>query len=401
MKLIKKIIISASILLFNLNTSTYANNKFTDPNITSFVNDNNSKFIVAELNTGKIIAGQDADQKVTYKNLINKLAIFSLSEKLKDNSITLEHRIKVTEDEVLKTLNITEDINIKDALFLLEQSDTSTLAINVLNALNIDQSKAQSILDKLTLSDTELNKLEINSENKISSRNLAYLTQETLKNFYELSQITKQEKYTLENGTTLNNTIPITSENTTILGLSYKEKNSEILINSGNTNFIIVLLNSSLDKNIIFENLNKLYPYLFSNYAYQVIVQAGNHKINEQDIEINSEIYDLFYKNHNQNNLNFQLMNERIILIQNYDTLSFNNSSVFTSYTNKEKQTINIRDVLMNNFRKNTSIRGFNDKEKLDSTISNISYILSFLLFIYISLYSLIYIFKKIFRRNS
>ncbi|MBF0847413.1 hypothetical protein IR145_08090, partial [Streptococcus danieliae] len=97
MKLIKKIIISASILLFNLNTSTYANNKFTDPNITSFVNDNNSKFIVAELNTGKIIAGQDADQKVTYKNLINKLAIFSLSEKLKDNSITLEHRIKVTE----------------------------------------------------------------------------------------------------------------------------------------------------------------------------------------------------------------------------------------------------------------------------------------------------------------
>lgn len=401
MKLIKKIIISTSVFLLSFNFTTYSNDKFADPNVASFINDSNSKFLVAELNTGKIIAGQNTDQKIAYKNLINKLAIFALSEKLKDKSITLNHRITIVEDEFLKSLNITKVISVKDILFLLEQSESTTLAKSVLSALSIDQSNAQALLDRLTLSDTELNKLEISAENKTTARNLAYLNQETLRNFYDISQITGQEKYVLESGITLDNDLPLTNENSKLLGLSHEENNSEVIVTSGNTNFIIILLESSLSKDLVFQNLNKLYPYLFNNYAYQAVVQAGNHKINEQDIIINSEINDLFYKNHNSSNLNFQLMNDRIILIQNYDTLSANNASVFTTYKTSGPTKINTREALISNFKKNTSIRGFNDKERLDSIISNTSYVISLILLTYLLVYGIIYIFKKIFRRNT
>lgn len=399
MKLIKKIILAATFLLINP-SQAYSNEKFIDPNIASFVNDPSSKFLVAELNTGKIIASHNADQKVPYKNLINKIAVFALSEKLKSKELTLAHRITVTEDETLKNLKISKDINIKDILFLLEQSESPTLAISVLKALNIELSQAQALLDKLTLSDTELNKLEISNENKISVKNLAYLNQESLRNFYAISQITNQSNYTLENGSTIKNDIPISDENNMNLGLSHDDKHSEILVGSGNTNFLIVLLDSSKDSATVFSDLTKLYTYLFSNYAYQAVIQAGNHKINDQDIVVNSEVYDLFYKRHDASNLTFQLMNERIILVQNYDTLSANNASVFSTYKPASEKRNDIREALISNFEKNTSIRGFSDKEKLDSIISNTSYIVSLLLLTYLALYSIVYIFKKIFRRK-
>lgn len=401
MKLLKTLVtcISVSFLLVHQDT-IHANEKFADPNISSFINDNNSKFIVAELNTGKIIAGQNADYKVSYRNLINKIAIFALSEKLKNNSLTLEHRISISEDDVLKGLNLQKDISIKDIIFLLEQSESTTLANSVLKALNIELPQAQALLDKLTLSDTELNKLEISSENKISAKNLAYINQESLRNFYAISQITNQQKYTLENGTNLNNNITISPENSNILGLSHAEKNSEVIVNSGNTNFLIIILESSHDKNVIFENLAKLYPYLFSNYSYQPLVKSGNFKINGQDIIVNSEIYDLFYKRHDESNMAFYLMNDKVILMQNYETLSANNASVFSTYTNILGERKDIKTTFIDTFKKNTSVRGFTNGEKLDSVISNISFIIGLLSIVYLGLYSIIYIFKKIFRRN-
>ncbi|MDO4814430.1 MAG: hypothetical protein Q3988_04965 [Gemella sp.] len=400
MKLVRKLIVTFTTLLLLLSPVTYANEKFNDPNIASFINDSNSKFLVAELNTGKIIAGQNIDNKISYKNLINKIAVFALSEKLKTKELTLNHRITITEDETLKKLNISKDVNIKDIIFLLEQADSPTLAISVLKALNIELSQAQSLLDKLTLSDTELVKLEISGDNKISAKNLAYLNQETLRNFYNISQITSQANYTLENGTVLTNDIQTKAEST-ILGLSHEDKNSEIIINKDSTNFLIILLESSHDSNTIFENLNKLYPYLFSNYAYQAVIQAGNHNINNQDIVVDSAVYDLFYKNHNISNLTFHLMNDKIILLQNYNTLSANNASVFSTYKSTSTQRSDIKESLTDDFKKNTTIRGFSDKEKLDSIISNTSYIISVLLLAYLTLYSVIYIFKKIFRRKS
>lgn len=403
MKSIKKTIasiISISLLLVNTGTGS-ANEKFYDKNIASFINDSSSKFVVAELNTGKIIAEQNPDTKVSYKNLINKIAVFSISEKLKDKSLTLEHRITLLEDEVLKDLKISKDISIKDTIFLLEQGDSPTLAISVLKALNIDITQAQAILDKLTLADTELNKLEISSDNKISARNLAYLNQETLRNFYEISQLTSQEKYTLENGNILDNDIPISVENSKILGLSHDNTHSEIVVNSTNTNFLITVLDSSTPKETTFENLKKLYPYLFANYSYQVVLKAGTHRINEQDIVINSEIFDLLYQKHDINNLSYRLMNDRIVLIQNYDLLSANNASVFSTYKPATEEKENIKKILINNFEKNTSIRGFSEKEKLNSIISNTSYIISLILIVYTILYSLVFIFKKVFRRQK
>lgn len=402
MKLIKKIIasISLTLLLVTPNTSS-ANERFSDPNIASFINDSNSKFVVAELNTGKIIAGQNPDAKVSYKNLINKIAVFTISEKLKDKSLTLEHRITLSEDEVLKSLNISKELSIKDIIFLLEQGNSPTLAISVLKAFNLEISQAQALLDKLTLSDTELNKLEISTDNKISARNLAYLNQETLRNFYDISLLTSQEKYTLESGSSLDNDIPVSVENSKILGLSHDDKHSEVVVNSGNTHFLITLLDSANSKEITFENLKKLYPYLFNNYAYQAVIQAGNHKINEQDIIVNSEIFDLFYQKHDASNLSFHLMNNKIILIQNYDVLSANNASVFSTYKPTSSEKKNIKTVLINNFDKNTSIKGFTEKEKLNSIISNTSYIISAILIVYIILYSIVYLFKKLFGRKK
>lgn len=400
MKLIKKLIASVSISLLLINpTTSFANEKFTDPNIASFINDSNSKFVVAELNTGKIIAGQSLDTKVSYKNLINKIAVFTISEKLKDKSITLDHRITLPEDEVLKSLNTSGNISIKDIIFLLEQGESPTLAINVLKAFNIELSQAQALLDKLTLSDTELNKLELSTENKTSARNLAYLNQETLRNFYGISQLTSQEKYTLESGSSLDNDIPTSVENSKILGLSHDDKHSEVIVNSGNTNFLIILLDSTNSKENTFENLKRLYPYLFSNYAYQAVIQAGNHKINDQNIIINSEIFDLLYQKHNSSNLTFQLMNDKIVLIQNYDVLSANNASVFSTYKSSSGEQKDIKSALSNNFEKNTSIKGFSEKERLNSIISNTSYIISVILVAYIIVYSLVYLFRKIFRR--
>lgn len=405
MNIKKNIVLLLSIFLLNQTPSIYANEKFVDSSATTIITtaNPNAKLVVAELNTGKIVSEKDSNQLLPYKKLINKLAVFTLSEQLRDGKVSLEHRIPIKNDEVLQKLQLKETISIKDAIFLLEQEDSSTLAVSVLTSLNIDATKIQGILDKLTLSNTELNKFEVSEENKISTKNLAYLTQETLKNYYPIVQITSSENYILENGQSIANDIKVTtSDDFNLIGLSYDDKNSSILLNNKDTSFIVTILDSNIEKNKFFTDLVNLSSYLFDNYSYTLLLEAGKHNIKGQDIEITSNIYDLFYKNHKKESLNFNLMNDKIVLLQNYNTLSANNASVFSNYkSNTENKKKSVSSTIKDYYKENTRIKGFNNKEKLDSIISNISFVIVLILLGYIILYILSRIFKNLFRRKN
>ncbi|QWQ39214.1 hypothetical protein KMP11_02475 [Gemella sp. zg-570] len=400
---IKKIFTSVivSFLLLQGNFAI-ADEKFIDNNAINQLlrNNSNMKIVVSDYNTGKIVSEKDGNKQVAYKNLINHIAVFVLSEELRDEKINLETKIEVTSDEILDKYKIENTISVKDAIFILEQEDSPSLALTIFKKFNISISQAQLILDKLTLRDTELNKFEISDENKTSVKNLAYLTEVTLKNYPIITDITKNPEYEFLSGEKVENDVKfIPSDILRALGLNYDGKNATFIAYSGNTKFIVSIMDIAQEKDDFFDTIQELYNYLFANYNYKLALKAGTYDINNENITIEEDIYDFFYKDHEQTNKKYFLMNGKILLFQDYDYLSANNGTVFSSYkSNTDNSSLT---KLKNTFIQDNKFKERNKREKLDIIVNRSQYFFAFVLLVYVAIFILIYLLQGTFSKKE
>ncbi len=71
-----------------------------------------------EFNTGKIISKRGENKQVSAGNLPNHLALFLLTDDLKNNKFH-DTKIKITNsDAILNKYNLSSSVSVKDALFL-------------------------------------------------------------------------------------------------------------------------------------------------------------------------------------------------------------------------------------------------------------------------------------------
>lgn len=404
MKLKKFVLIIMTILLLPFtNKISLANNNFIDNNIIEKLrtNNNGANIIISEINTGKIIAKNKENEIVSYDTLINKLLIFSISEQLKDNKISLDTKISLTgNDDILQKYNISQEITVKDAIYLLEQDKSEILNQSVIKFLNYTISDFQHILDKLTLQNSELINLNISSENKSTAKNISYLVSETILNFPEITDITKNLTYDFSNGSNSDNNIKfIQSDTMRVLGTNYDSNKATLIAYSGNTKIVVTVLNISETKDDFFNTIQEMYENIFKDYSYRLALKADTYNINNENISIDNDIYDLFYKDHSDKNIKYFLMNNKILLFQNYDYLSANYATVFSTY--KSNTDTSSYAKIKNTFIQDNEFSTRSNKEKLNIILDRTQYFAMFVLIIYSTIFIIIYILKKPFSKGD
>lgn len=394
------IIITLFIIFSN---NSFANDNFIDNNAKSFILKDNKELsiVVSEYNTSKIITKENENKIFPYKNLSAKILIFILSEKLRDKKINFDTKVELVEkDDVTESLKLNNDFLIKDSIFILEQNPSNAIIKSIINKFDITISDFQKTLDKLTMRDTELNSLEITTDNKTTAKNLSYLTEVTLKNYPKITDLTKNPKYNLANEEEIDNNIEfIESENIRSLGMSFYDNNSITVAYSGNTKIIVTALNISQEKTDFFNSLQELYKYIFENYQYKLALKSGTYDINNENITIKEDIYDLFYKNHSEKDIKYFLMNHKILFFQNYSYLSDNASVVFAEYINtKNKSNI---EKIKETFIQDNKFNEKNNDEKIKLILNRIQYFLTFVLLIYTTIFLIIFFIRKPFAKGD
>ena len=397
---LKKISILILLLVFLVPNFTKADDVFLDNNAVTNLSDVNAHLVVSELNTGKIISKRGENEKVSVGKLPNYLALYLLTDNLKNKKITLDEKINITtSDDILSKYKIESSITVKDAIFLLENENSNSLNQAVFAHFNITLDKAKDILASMSLNDTKLESLDNNGNNTSTAKNISYLTSLILKNYPEITEITKNPEHTLASGEKINNSIEFKeSDKFRVLGLDYSDKNSVTYAYSGNTKLIITVLNQSDDKATYFDKLQKTYDYLFSNYNYKLALKAGTYTINNERITFNEDIYDLFYEKHSIKDVTYLLMNKKILLFQKYGTISANEGTVFSEFTSND----NIGNLakIKSNFINDDNFDKKNNYEKTTIVIDRTKYFATGILAIYTLVFAALYVMRQVVRKD-
>ena len=144
---LKKISILAILLVFLLPNLAKAETLFLDNNAISNFSDVNTHLVVSEFNTGKIISKRGENKQVSVSNLPNHLALFLLTDDLKNNKISLDTKINITNsDAILNKYNLGSSISVDDALFLLENEESDALLQAIFTKYDLTIEKAKDIL---------------------------------------------------------------------------------------------------------------------------------------------------------------------------------------------------------------------------------------------------------------
>ena len=397
---LKKISILILLLVFLVPNFTKADDVFLDNNAVTNLSDVNAHLVVSELNTGKIISKRGENEKVSVGKLPNYLALYLLTDNLKNKKITLDEKINITtSDDILSKYKIESSITVKDAIFLLENENSNSLNQAVFAHFNITLDKAKDILASMSLNDTKLESLDNNGNNTSTAKNISYITSLILKNYPEITEITKNPEHTLASGEKINNSIEFKeSDKFRVLGLDYSDKNSVTYAYSGNTKLIITVLNQSDDKATYFDKLQKTYDYLFSNYNYKLALKAGTYTINNERITFNEDIYDLFYEKHSIKDVTYLLMNKKILLFQKYGTISANEGTVFSEFTSND----NIGNLakIKSNFINDDNFDKKNNYEKTTIVIDRTKYFATGILAIYTLVFAALYVMRQVVRKD-
>ena len=397
---LKKIGILILLLVFLVPNFSKADDNFLDNNAVTNLSDVNAHLVVSELNTGKIISKRGENEKVSVGKLPNYLALYLLTDNLKNKKITLDEKINITtSDDILSKYKIESSITVKDAIFLLENENSNSLNQAVFAHFNITLDKAKDILASMSLNDTKLESLDNNGNNTSTAKNISYITSLILKNYPEITEITKNPEHTLASGEKINNSIEFKeSDKFRVLGLDYSDKNSVTYAYSGNTKLIITVLNQSDDKATYFDKLQKTYDYLFSNYNYKLALKAGTYTINNERITFNEDIYDLFYEKHSIKDVTYLLMNKKILLFQKYGTISANEGTVFSEFTSND----NIGNLakIKSNFINDDNLDKKNNYEKTTIVIDRTKYFATGILAIYTLVFAALYVMRQVVRKD-
>ena len=397
---LKKIGILILLLVFLVPNFSKADDNFLDNNAVTNLSDVNAHLVVSELNTGKIISKRGENEKVSVGKLPNYLALYLLTDNLKNKKITLDEKINITtSDNILSKYKIESSITVKDAIFLLENENSNSLNQAVFAHFNITLDKAKDILASMSLNDTKLESLDNNGNNTSTAKNISYLTSLILKNYPEITEITKNPEHTLASGEKINNSIEFKeSDKFRVLGLDYSDKNSVTYAYSGNTKLIITVLNQSDDKATYFDKLQKTYDYLFSNYKYKLALKAGTYTINNERITFNEDIYDLFYEKHSIKDVTYLLMNKKILLFQKYGTISANEGTVFSDFTSNDN-TGNLAKI-KSNFINDDNFDKKDNYEKTTIVIDRTKYFATGILAIYTLVFAALYVMRQVVRKD-
>lgn len=397
---LKKISILILLLVFLVPNFTKADDIFLDNNAVTNLSDVNAHLVVSELNTGKIISKRGENEKVSVGKLPNYLALYLLTDNLKNKKITLDEKINITtSDDILSKYKIESSITVKDAIFLLENENSNSLNQAIFAHFNITLDKAKDILASMSLNDTKLESLDNNGNNTSTAKNISYITSLILKNYPEITEITKNPEHTLASGEKINNSIEFKeSDKFRVLGLDYSDKNSVTYAYSGNTKLIITVLNQSDDKATYFDKLQKTYDYLFSNYSYKLALKAGTYTINNERITFNEDIYDLFYEKHSIKDVTYLLMNKKILLFQKYETISANEGTVFSDFTSNDN-TGNLAKI-KSNFINDDNFDKKDNYEKTTIVIDRTKYFATGILAIYTLVFAALYVMRQVVRKD-
>ena len=397
---LKKISILILLLVFLVPNFTKADDVFLDNNAVTNLSDVNAHLVVSELNTGKIISKRGENEKVSVGKLPNYLALYLLTDNLKNKKITLDEKINITtSDDILSKYKIESSITVKDAIFLLENENSNSLNQAIFAHFNITLDKAKDILASMSLNDTKLESLDNNGNNTSTAKNISYLTSLVLKNYPEITEITKNPEHTLASGEKINNSIEFKeSDKFRVLGLDYSDKNSVTYAYSGNTKLIITVLNQSDDKATYFDKLQKTYDYLFSNYNYKLALKAGTYTINNERITFNEDIYDLFYEKHSIKDVTYLLMNKKILLFQKYETISANEGTVFSDFSSNDN-TGNLAKI-KSNFINDDNFDKKDNYEKTTIVIDRTKYFATGILAIYTLVFAALYVMRQVVRKD-
>ena len=397
---LKKIGILILLLVFLVPNFSKADDNFLDNNAVTNLSDVNAHLVVSELNTGKIISKRGENEKVSVGKLPNYVALYLLTDSLKNKKITLDEKINITSgDNILSKYKIESSITVKDAIFLLENENSNNLNQAIFTHFNITLDKAKDILASMSLNDTKLESLDNNGNNTSTAKNISYLTSLILKNYPEITEITKNPEHTLASGEKINNSVEFKeSDKFRVLGLDYSDKNSVTYAYSGNTKLIITVLNQSDDKATYFDKLQKTYDYLFSNYNYKLALKAGTYTINNERITFNEDIYDLFYEKHSIKDVTYLLMNKKILLFQKYETISANEGTVFSDFTSNDN-TGNLAKI-KSNFINDDNFDKKDNYEKTTIVIDRTKYFATGILAIYTLVFAALYVMRQVVRKD-
>ena len=397
---LKKIGILILLLVFLVPNFSKADDNFLDNNAVTNLSDINAHLVVSELNTGKIISKRGENEKVSVGKLPNYLALYLLTDNLKNKKITLEDKISIASgDDILSKYKIESSITVKNAIFLLENENSNSLNQAVFTHFNVTLDKAKETLAAMSLHDTKLESLDNNGNNTSTAKNISYLTSLILKNYPEITEITKNPEHTLASGEKINNSIEFKeSDKFRVLGLDYSEKNSVTYAYSGNTKLIITVLNQSDDKATYFDKLQKTYDYLFSNYNYKLALKAGTYTINNERITFNEDIYDLFYEKHSIKDVTYLLMNKKILLFQKYETISANEGTVFSDFTSNDN-TGNLAKI-KSNFINDDNFDKKDNYEKTTIVINRTKYFATGILAIYTLVFAALHVMRQVVRKD-
>lgn len=397
---LKKISILILLFIFLIPNFSKADDVFLDNNAVTNLSDVNAHLVVSELNTGKIISKRGENEKVSVGKLPNYLALYLLTDNLKNKKITLDEKINITtSDDILSKYKLESSITVKDAIFLLENENSNSLNQAVFTHFNVTLDKAKETLAAMSLHDTKLESLDNNGNNTSTAKNISYLTSLILKNYPEITEITKNPEHTLASGEKINNSIEFKeSDKFRVLGLDYSDKNSVTYAYSGNTKLIITVLNQSDDKATYFDKLQKTYEYLFANYSYKLALKAGTYTINNERITFNEDIYDLFYEKHSIKDVTYLLMNKKILLFQKYGTISANEGTVFSDFTSND----NIGNLakIKSNFINDDNFDKKNNYEKTTIVIDRTKYFATGILAIYTLVFAALYVMRQVVRKD-
>jgi len=396
----KKISILILLLVFLIPNFTKADDVFLDNNAVTNLSNVNTHLVVSELNTGKIISKRGENEKVSVSKLPNYLALYLLTDNLKNKKITVDEKINITSgDDILSKYKIESSITVKDAIFLLENENSNSLNQAIFTHFNITLDKAKETLATMSLIDTKLESLDNNGNNTSTAKNISYLTSLILKNYPEITEITKNPEHTLSSGETIKNSVEFKeSDKFRVLGLDYSDKNSVTYAYSGNTKLIITVLNQSDDKATYFDKLQKTYDYLFSNYKYKLALKAGTYTINNERITFNEDIYDLFYEKHSIKDVTYLLMNKKILLFQKYETISANEGTVFSDFSSNDN-TGNLEKI-KSNFINDDNFDKKDNYEKTTIVIDRTKYFATGILAIYTLVFAALYVMRQVVRKD-
>ena len=396
----KKISVLVMLLVFLIPNIVKANDTFLDNNAITEFTDINTQIVVSEYNTGKIISKRGENKKVSVNKLPNYLALYLLTEDLRNGKTSLDEKITIAKsDDILTKYKLNSELTVKDSIFLLENENSSALLEAIFKRYEVTVEKANKILSAMSLNNTTLETLDNSDLNKSTAKNISFLTNLILKNYPELTEITKNPEFTLSSGEKVTNSIAFSeSEKFRVLGLDYSEKNSVTYAYSGNTKLLITILNQNDDKTVFFDKLQKTYNYLFTNYSYKLALKAGTYTINNENISFDQDIYDLFYEKHSIKDVTYLLMNSKILLFQKYETISANDGTVFANF--KSNDSTGKFSKVKSNFINDSDFDKKNNLEKTTIVIDRTKYFATGILAVYSLVFMALYIMKQVVRKD-